>query len=137
MSIAEIFKAYEDGKHRRYTLLFTVNGGAFAIANQDKTGSGLVLGHLSLWQLSLGMALFTIVMILDIFMFGENMRKKIKELFRWQGKLVSIGLLICAGWSLVSFGKVGLTLVILGYLGSILLVSFIIKRSQSGGQLPR
>jgi hypothetical protein len=26
------FRAYEDGKHRRYELLFAVNGGAFAIA---------------------------------------------------------------------------------------------------------
>jgi hypothetical protein len=34
------FREYEDGKHRRYILLFAVNGGAFAIANLfslDKT----------------------------------------------------------------------------------------------------
>jgi hypothetical protein len=30
--IPESFKAYEDGKHRRYNLLFAVNGGAFAVA---------------------------------------------------------------------------------------------------------
>ena len=28
--VSESFKAYEDGKHRRYSLLFAVNGGAFA-----------------------------------------------------------------------------------------------------------
>ena len=30
-SYKEAFKLYEDGKHRRYQLLFAVNGGAFAI----------------------------------------------------------------------------------------------------------
>jgi hypothetical protein len=30
--VPESFKTYEDGKHRRYTLLFAVNGGAFAVA---------------------------------------------------------------------------------------------------------
>jgi hypothetical protein len=137
MSISEIFKAYEEGKHRRYNLLFAVNGGAFAIAKllavpQDKTGSVLVLGNLTLWQLSLGMALFTTVMVLDIFIFGQNMRKRMRELFGRPGKLVLIliGLLLCAGWSTVSFRVLGLTLVILGYLGSIAVVSFITKEHQ-------
>jgi hypothetical protein len=30
--IPDIFRAYEEGKHRRYNLLFAVNGGAFAVA---------------------------------------------------------------------------------------------------------
>jgi hypothetical protein len=30
--VPDSFKYYEDGKHRRYSLLFAVNGGAFAIA---------------------------------------------------------------------------------------------------------
>jgi hypothetical protein len=30
--ISENFKAYENGKHRRYNLLFSVNSGAFAVA---------------------------------------------------------------------------------------------------------
>jgi hypothetical protein len=62
--------------------LFAVNGGAFAVAKLYTECSGEeceILGSLEVWHLSLGMALFTIVMVLDIFMFGENMRKKTSE----------------------------------------------------------
>jgi hypothetical protein len=136
---ADIFKDYEEGKHRRYSLLFAVNGGAFAVAKLYAEYSGeerKILGSLEVWHLSLGMALFTIVMVLDIFMFGENMRRKafrrdstngsrlsdffgLKGLFSLQGKLVLIliGLLISCGWTLVSFekfGVLGLALVVLG-----------------------
>jgi hypothetical protein len=110
--ISENFKTYEEGKHRRYNLLFTVNGGAFAIAKLF-TDSKLIcdgkaapiLGGLSLGRLSFGMILFTIVMVLDIFMFGEKIRKNyLPGAFSWQGKLVLlvIGILICIGWSLVA-----------------------------------
>ncbi len=34
--ISENFKAYEDGKHRRYNLLLTVNGGSFALVLKVK-----------------------------------------------------------------------------------------------------
>ena len=57
--VPESFKTYEEGKHRRYTLLFAVNGGAFALAKfiADKaTGS---VGGLKLSYLCYGMALFT------------------------------------------------------------------------------
>jgi hypothetical protein len=130
-NIPDIFRAYEEGKHRRYNLLFAVNGGAFAVAQLffETADSTDLLGELQLWQLSLGMALFTIVMILDIFIFGERMRKdsereKGPELFSRQGKLVliSIGSLIVAGWTLVSFGVYVLTLMIIVYLGSIAVV---------------
>ena len=101
------FSAYEDGKHRRYSLLFAVNGGAFALAqvmvNQDTVSASL--GGLKLSYLGYGMALFTVVMSADIFMFGEKMRKSyVPDAFAWQGKLVLalIGALICAGWLLVS-----------------------------------
>ena len=105
-TIPESFKSYEDGKHRRYTLLFAVNGGAFAIAKlyADKSAAA-VLGGLSLQELSFGMILFTIVMVVDIYMFGEKMRTKyLPDAFGWQGKavLVLIGILLCAGWFLVS-----------------------------------
>src|SRR5215475_9143269 len=101
----ESFKTYEDGKHRRYQLLFTVNGGAFAVAKlfADKDASR-VLGGLTLRQLSIGMVLFTVVMTVDIYMFGEKMRKKyLPEDFNWQGKtvLILIGIIICGGWLLV------------------------------------
>jgi hypothetical protein len=105
--VPESFKTYEEGKHRRYTLLFAVNGGAFALAQfiADKDPSTASLGGLKLSYLCYGMALFTIVMSMDIFMFGEKMRRiYLPDTFGWQGKivLILIGALICAGWILVA-----------------------------------
>lgn len=103
--IPESFKAYEDGKHRRYNLLFAVSGGAFAVVKlfaDDKAAA--VLGNLTLCQLSFGMILFTIVMVTDIFMFGQKMRTTfLPDAFGWQGKtvLLLIGFQICAGWFLI------------------------------------
>jgi hypothetical protein len=100
------FKAYEDGKQRRYQLLFAVNGGAFAVAKLFLgQGAPYVLGNLTLRQLSIGMFLFTAVMTADIYMFGENMRKKyLPDAFGPQGKIVLIlmGGLIALGWLLVA-----------------------------------
>jgi hypothetical protein len=103
---AECFKAYEEGKHRRYELLFAVNGGAFAVAKifADKDPA-MVLRHLSLRELSVGMIVFTVVMVADTFMFGQKMRSAyLPGAFGWQGKtvLIIIGALICAGWFLVA-----------------------------------
>jgi len=104
--VSENFKAYEDGKHRRYSLLFAVNGGAFAVAKLvAQPNVSNVVGSLTMHQLSIGMVLFTIVMTADIFMFGEKMRKTyLPDDFRWQGKLVLllIGILISAGWLLAA-----------------------------------
>ena len=112
------FKDYEAGKHRRYGLLFSVNGGAFAIAKlltDAKTVA--VLGALTLQHLSLGMILFTLLMTLDIFLFGRNLRSTLPgDAFEDNGATVAIfglpgqcvlallGLLICAGWYLVAWG---------------------------------
>ena len=103
------FQSYEDGKHRRYGLLFAVNGGAFALAKllADRTKQQTV-GSLSLPRLSIGMILFTVVMVLDIFMFGHNMRTKyLPSQFATVGKtvLVLLGLLICTGWFLVAWNQ--------------------------------
>src|SRR5262245_58477150 len=69
-------KTYEDGKHRRYNLLFAVNGGAFAIAKllvgTAKEG-GVVVGELRLCHLAYGMAAFTTAMVVDIDAFGLRM----------------------------------------------------------------
>ncbi len=105
--VPESFKTYEEGKHRRYTLLFAVNGGAFALAKfmADKDPSTASVGGLKLAYLCYGMALFTVVMSMDIFMFGQKMRRFcLPDAFGWQGKvvLVLIGALICAGWVLVA-----------------------------------
>jgi hypothetical protein len=136
-NIPDIFRAYEEGKHRRYNLLFAVNGGAFAVVELFATLTGSprildptdpVLGSLTLSHLSLGMALFTTVMVVDIFLFGENMRKRDPrlKLFAWQGKtvLILIGLLIAAGWTWASFGLSWYTLVILLGYGGVMVVVY-------------
>ena len=62
----KLFKAYESGKHRRYNLLFAVNGGAFAVAKLlDEKGTAGV-GKLTVDNLAYGMIAFTIVMGFDI-----------------------------------------------------------------------
>ena len=78
--VSENFKSYEEGKHRRYNLLFAVNGGAFAIAKVlVEQKPEVALGHLSL-------------------------RELLPDAFGWQGKavLVSMGILVCAGWFLAA-----------------------------------
>lgn len=111
LKLPPYFTEYEDGKHRRYNLLFTVNGGAFAIAKiLSGSEDGHVLGSLSLYQLAIGMILFTAIMVADIFQFGYNLRSTVPkdpaepttELFGRRGQivLVLIGALICSGWAL-------------------------------------
>jgi len=104
---------YEDGKHRRYTLLFSVNGGAFAIAKLLVGAEGkpaTVLEQLTLPELSWGMILFTVIMAADIYAFGYKTSHAFGiHVFDWRGKLVliSIGLLICCGWFLVAHAPGG------------------------------
>ena len=116
--LPECYKAYEDGKHRRYELLFAVNGGAFAVAKfAADPKPGLVLGGLSLLWLSVGMVVFTAAMVVDIFFFGKMMRSTLPlnflhpdsdtvVVFGRPGKivLIVIGVLICLGWLLAAFG---------------------------------
>jgi hypothetical protein len=119
--LPECYQAYEDGKHRRYELLFAVNGGAFAVARlglDPKTC--LVLGGLSLLCLSVGMVVFTAAMVVDIFFFGKIMRSTLPldannkpdgdtvAVFGLRGKivLITIGVVICFGWLLAAFGRV-------------------------------
>jgi hypothetical protein len=85
----ELAKLYEDGKHRRYSLLFAINGGAFAVAKlvtQDCTNHACVLGALKLWELALGMMLMTATMVWDIYKFGDKMSEKVDRAFTWIGK---------------------------------------------------
>ena len=104
-TIAESFRIYEDGKHRRYGLLFSVNGGAFAVAKLfGDANTAKLLGGLTLSQLAIGMILFTILMTADIYMFGKKIRDNyLPDAFTVQGRavLLLIGFLICAGWYLV------------------------------------
>lgn len=101
------FKAYEDGKHRRYGLLFAVNGGAFTVARLfTDQNAVLLLGQLSVSDLGYGMIVFTVAMFVDILMFGVRMREKVGWVFGPAGVVVlfSICLSICAGWYLVARG---------------------------------
>ncbi len=107
LTIEKAIELYENGKQRRYSLLFAVNGGAFAIAKilVGKGGSGaVVVGCLTLQWLAVGMVAFTVIMVFDIFKFGEKMSglKPAAQLFRSPGKfvLIALGLLLCAGWLL-------------------------------------
>lgn len=68
---------YIDGKMRRYSLLFTVNGGAFAIAKLlGEQQTGKVLGDLSLQAVAIGAIVFTCLMWFDIYLFGQMMRRE-------------------------------------------------------------
>lgn len=114
LGVKDAFALYEDGKHRRYGILFAVNGAAFAIAKLlagEPGKSATVLGGLNLSQLSLGMMLFTIVMVWDIFAFGLKMRDTVRKIgddtlpgvFGPQGMIVLLllGVLMFVGWFLV------------------------------------
>jgi hypothetical protein len=106
--------AYIDGKMKRYNLLWAVNGGAFAVARLLWPGrtDTMVLGGLSIEALAIGASVFTVLMCVDIWMFGQLMRDKFfggTTVFGWPGRwvLTMIGALIVGGWLLAAFGNVG------------------------------
>ena len=108
LTLKEAYDLYENGKHRRHGLLFAVNGGAFALARLlagEPGKAGMVLGGLTLTELAVGIALFTLVMAADIYAFGEKMRSTyLDDAFGWVGKavLVLLAALLCTGWLLVA-----------------------------------
>ena len=103
---------YIDGKMKRYSLMFAVNGGAFAVAKlmaeTSKAGDTILLGHLRLWHLALGAIVFTALMVVDIFLWGQMMKRKfLGDLaFNVPGKLILIflGVLLVFAWLLVATG---------------------------------
>ena len=102
-------RTYIDGKRRRYGLLFSVNGGAFAIAKlMADENTAKLLGGLSVRYLAFGAIVFTIVMVVDIWLFGQMMRAEfLDELaFTKRGKtiLLLLGTLLVSGWLLVASG---------------------------------
>ena len=103
-------RTYIDGKMRRYSLLFSVNGGAFAIGKlMTDANSAKLLGYLSIRQLAIGAILFTIVMTIDIWSFGQMMRDRFlgEVAFSRRGKLILILLsaLLVGGWLFVIIGS--------------------------------
>jgi hypothetical protein len=102
-------RTYIDGKLRRYGLLFSVNGGAFAIAKlMADENTAKLLGRLSVTHLALGAIIFTIVMVVDIWLFGKMMQEKFldKLAFQKPGKIILLllGTLLVVGWLLVAAG---------------------------------
>lgn len=103
-------RTYIDGKMRRFSLLFSVNGGAFAIAKlmtgTDKAGNAVLLGNLKLWHLAVGSIIFTVLIVVDIYLWAQRMKKEfLGELaFGVPGKtiLLFLGILIISAWLLVA-----------------------------------
>src|SRR5262245_60072516 len=108
----DIFGLYEAGKDRRYNLLFAVNGGVLAIAGLTKGSDTLLLRGLPLHVVGSGMAIFTIVMGIDIWVFGTGMRIRGNDIgecptegmFSLWGKavLAAICALIVVAWLFVA-----------------------------------
>ena len=84
---------YEDGKHRRYELLFAVNGGAFAISKfaVEHDGKTELLKGLPLYQVAIGMIVFTLLMGFDILVFGMRSRIDAGEALKWTRKGLTEG----------------------------------------------
>ncbi|MDQ4121960.1 MAG: hypothetical protein M3209_10995 [Acidobacteriota bacterium] len=115
-SIKDAFGLYENGKQRRYNLLFAVNTAVFAIA-QFINKERVVNDKFSVLSIfSVGMILFTVVMVIDIFKFGKRYRELVNQLassdtpnkfkdsiFGGWGKflLFFLGVLICVGWLMI------------------------------------
>ncbi|MBC1195378.1 hypothetical protein H0901_08875 [Microcystis aeruginosa BLCCF158] len=108
LSIKDAYTLYGSGKKRRYGLLFLVNRGAFAISRFLTTSDNNVLGDLSLAHLAIGMEIFTILMVWDIYAFGEKMRDRYLNgiVFGSQGQsvLTLLGFLIVLGWFYAALG---------------------------------
>ena len=102
-------QAYIDGKMKRYSLLYAVNGGAFAIAKLlGEPESEHRVGGLSLPALAIGAILFTLLMWRDIYTFGMMMRTRFfgnELVFEEGGRriLAALSFLIVAGWLLAAF----------------------------------
>ncbi len=109
----EAFGVYQDGKSRRFSLLFTVNGGAFALlgflaGDQPR----IAFSFVTVWAfvvIPLAMIIFTQRMRDDLFVFGEGMNRVWQDLdlacpeifsAKEQKIVRSVTRLICAAWAL-------------------------------------
>jgi hypothetical protein len=106
----EGMQTYIDGKMKRYSLLFAVNGGAFAVARLlGDPDTERIVGGLRMTHLAIGAVAFTILLTIDIYTFGSMMRKEFfggELIFQKGGKaiLVLLATLIIVGWLLAALG---------------------------------
>jgi hypothetical protein len=105
MTDNDIYTLYENGKGRRYNLLFSVNTAAWAIFSYSVKNNAMYLS-LEMFITS-AMIAFTAIMFFDIWSFGTNMGNLGKsinvKLFGMPGRWVLwlICLLIAAMWAAV------------------------------------
>jgi hypothetical protein len=100
-----VLSTYIDGKMKRYGLLFSVNGGAFAIAKLHSSGDD-ILGDLDMRSLALGAILFTEAMTVDIWAWGERMKRNFSNpnnmVFTAVGKII---VLLLASLLILAWGR--------------------------------
>jgi hypothetical protein len=99
---------YIEGKMKRYSLMFSVNGGAFAIAKLFAQESTQILGGLSLRALAIGAIAFTLLVWRDIYLFGDMMKREFfggQLVFQRQGIWIlhALCILVIIGWLLAAF----------------------------------
>ena len=102
-------RTYIDGKMRRYGLLFSVNGGALALAKlMADASTATLLGGLRIVHVAVGAIIFTILMVIDIWIFAQRMKSLFLDdlAFSMPGKviLLLLGTLIVVAWTLVAYG---------------------------------
>jgi hypothetical protein len=100
------YRVYQDGKARRYALLFSVNGGALAILQFATEIDSADLFS----AMPYGLIVFTAAMFIDIWAFGSALHQEIEQAFGRIGRLVLIMIcgLIIAGWFLMALEHSGL-----------------------------
>jgi hypothetical protein len=116
---SELYNVYQDGKMKRYSLLWAVNGGAFAIlkfsleqstpAGQGScdapAGTSLINDAVLFDQLPAALIAFTLLIFFDIWKFGWMMRRQGLDQYAFQcaGQfiLIAMSALIATGWTLI------------------------------------
>jgi hypothetical protein len=103
--LLEKLTQYIEGKVKRYWLLFGVNGGAFVLAKFLHEKTGAFAGQLTGREVAVGAILFTLVMTIDIWLWGWQMRRPEfagKHAFTLPGRAIVllIGGLVMSAWIL-------------------------------------
>jgi hypothetical protein len=105
-------KTHEDGKHRRYELLFAVNGGAFAISKfaigEEK--AKMFLNSLTLREVAVGMIIFTVLMWRDIFVLGSRLRVDAGDNMKWDRRNPTKGTF--SPWGRIVLGAICILLIL-------------------------